>query len=82
MDLGDCHNTFFDEYDTYISEEKIALNQSTFSLEDQNTNILNSILHAHNSLNVAQAALFKHEYFLYADYNAPKLFIRNSVWRI
>ena len=82
MDLGECHNTFFDEYDTYVSEEKVSLNQSTVSLEDQNTYILTSLFFSYYSLKDAQAASFKHEYFSYTNYNTPKLFLRNSVLRI
>ncbi len=82
MDLGECHNTFFDEYDTYVSEEKVSLNQSVISLEDHNTYILNLIFLSYNSLKDAHAVSFRHEYFSYTNYNTHKLFLRNSVWRI
>ena len=82
MDLGDCHNTFFDEYDTYVREEKVSINQSTASLENQDNHTLTTLFFSYYSSDNSHAVSFKHKYSSYLNYNPPKLFLRNSVWRI
>ncbi|HEV8080075.1 MAG TPA: hypothetical protein VGP43_05135 [Chitinophagaceae bacterium] len=83
MDLGEVNNTFFDEYDTYVRAENVLLNQSSFSCEEQNTCISTSLFLAYYSLYKTHVPSdTRHEYSSYLNFNPPKLFLRNSVWRI
>lgn len=82
MDLGDCHNTFFDEYDVYVKTEQVSLDHST--IEQQ---LLNSYTLVHCAFFYFQS-LEQHERTIvcqikdYDNASPPKLFLRNSVWRI
>ena len=81
MDLGECHNTFFDEYDTYIKAEQPSVDQPT-SLQQDN-DIYTSIFYVISQYEVIHEEL-QIRYLQTAYYNQypPKIFLRNSVWRI
>ena len=40
IDLGETHNTFFDEYDTYVKTEHVSLDQSPATQQEHDTYIL------------------------------------------
>lgn len=82
MDLGECHNTFFDEYDTYVRQENVLLSPSTISAKDHDTYLSNSLFLTYNSLNKVQKASVAYEHISNITSNTHKLFLRNCVWRI
>ena len=82
IDLGESHNTFFDEYDTYIKTEQVSIDHDV-TLQQQHNDyafIYYIIIH-YKSLN-SQAKTDKHPQLAYYHRYPPKLFLRNSVWRI
>jgi hypothetical protein len=81
IDLGKSHNTFFDEYDTYICAEHIAFDNAT-SLPDYNSNV--SALPFFINFYGVPVHLFSfiHTRTLYLNHYPAKLYLRNSVWRI
>lgn len=82
MNLGECHNTFFDEYDTYVRAEHVSIDQTSTSQPQPDTCILlyNS-LSCYNALRGNPEGI-KHQAASYYNHYPPKLFLRNSVWRI
>ncbi len=82
MDLGECHNTFFDEYDTYVKTEQVALSQSEAEQQVHNTYAL--IYYAFSCcrcLGSPEETVVYHPRSYYNFYPS-KLFLRNSVWRL
>ncbi len=83
MDLGEAHNTFFDEYDTYIKTEQVSVDHSDVVQQQQQElyEFVSFLFSVHNNF-FAEKKLSK--IIEYTTYNAspPKLFLRNSVWRI
>jgi len=82
MNFGECRNTFFDEYDTYVKAEKVSIIQSTVSPEAQNNHTLTILFLTYHLLDNFFIASFRNEYSSYLNYNPPKLFLLNSVWRV
>ena len=82
MDLGDCHNTFFDEYDVYVKTEQVSLDHSTVEQQVHNTYaLIRCDFFYFQSLGQQQRPIA----WQTKDYNTdspPKLFLKNSVWRI
>ena len=37
MDLGEVHNTFFDEYDTYVKAEQVSVDHSVAIQQEHNS---------------------------------------------
>lgn len=82
MDLGNIHNTFFDEYDTYVKTEHVSLNQTTAAQQEHDTYILlYNFFTSYNALKSNPESI-KHQSTDYYNLYPPKLFLRNSVWRI
>ena len=81
MDLGVCHNTFFDEYDTYVKAEQPTVDQPT-SLQ-QGNDIYTSIYDViRQSEAIYKKLQIKYSQTAYYKQYPPKIFLRNSVWRI
>ena len=82
MDLGECHNTFFDEYDTYVKTEHVSLDQTSATQQEHDTYILlHNFFTCYNVLK-GKSEVVKHHSTAYNDQYPPKLFLSNSVWRI
>ena len=82
IDLGECHNTFFDDCDTYVKTEQLSL-QHTVAVQPQDDSyaLLDYIMGCCTACgNKIQTAIFsQHDYY---NHFPQKLFLRNSVWRI
>ena len=81
MDLGECHNTFFDEYDTYVKAEQPSVDQPTSLQQDSDTYtsiyfVISQYKAIHEQLHI------KSSHVAYHNQYPPKIFLRNSVWRI
>ncbi|NCI47419.1 hypothetical protein [Sediminibacterium soli] len=80
MDLGEAHNTFFDEYDTYLKTEQVAVSLDQAYQRQELTGLL-TFSYPYHPLPVP---------CLRTAANVPiccgvspaRLFLRNSVWRI
>jgi hypothetical protein len=77
MDIGVCHNTFFDEYDTYIQGKEISLppleKAHVYDLPVCQFYFSSSYTHTTPSGETGLTETF---------HSHPKIFLRNSVWRI
>jgi hypothetical protein len=82
MDLGEVHNTFFDEYDTYVKAEHVSIDHVITLQKEHDTYVfLYNLISHYTSLN-GQPENIKHQCNSYYTHYPPKLFLRNSVWRI
>lgn len=82
MDLGECHNTFFDEYDTYVKTEQVSLDQSAVEQQVHDTYaLIHCAFYYYQALRQQEPSL-SYQPRDFADPSPPKLFLRNSVWRI
>ena len=81
IDLGESQNTFFDEYDTYVQPVKETPESVSTTDQKQNTSIL-----LNNSFCTYTTSVFKPQgvncCLNLCSLHLPKLFLRNSVWRI
>ena len=82
MDLGECHNTFFDEYDTYVKTEQVSLDQSTVEQQTHDTYALVYYVFDYYQSLRQQEPILTYPKKDYSNTSPPKLFLRNSVWRI
>lgn len=82
MDLGECHNTFFDEYDTYVKTEHVSLDHVTAAQQEHNTYVLLYNFFTCYKALTGKPEGIKKEAASYYNHYPPKLFLRNSVWRI
>ncbi len=82
MDLGVCHNTFFDEYDMYAKAEHISVDHASVAQHQQdNFGLLCCFFGDYKS--IEEQELFTYRLSAdYYNYYSLKLFLRNSVWRI
>jgi len=82
MNFGKVHNTFFDQYDTYVKAEHVSLDQETSLQPEYDAYVLISYLinHYHTLQSLSQTGKFSH--LAYYNQYPPKLFLRNSVFRI
>ena len=82
MDLGEVHNTFFDEYDTYVKAEPVSVDHSVAIQQEHNTcALIYYLFNYYKGLN-NQSENRNYHQFAYCNHYPPKLFLRNSVWRI
>ena len=81
MDLGECHNTFFDEYDTYVKAEQPSVDQPT-SLQQDNDTYTSICLVISQYEAIHEQLYIKHSQGAHYNQYPPKIFLRNSVWRI
>ncbi len=82
MDLGEVHSTFFDEYDTYVKAERVSVDHSVAIQHEHNTYaLIYYLFNYYKGLN-NQSEKSNHHQFAYCNHYPPKLFLRNSVWRI
>lgn len=82
MDLGECHNTFFDDYDTYVQSEQISYH-SVVSIETDYQTSLHSYGHFYSNLLYNNKPANNHQHCEPRVYSvSQKIFLRNSVWRI
>jgi hypothetical protein len=82
LDLGDCHNTFFDEYDTYVKTEQVSVDHLEVAQPQQQ-----ALLDFTSFFFTCGVYLRETHHYECPDYekdnvSPPKLFLRNSVWRI
>ncbi len=82
MDLGNTHNTFFDEYDTYLKEDNLSIDYALLSADDQFISFVTPRFFASGLINHVDASLKNTPFNSQGTYNTSKLFLRNSVWRI
>lgn len=82
LDLGECHNTFFDEYDTYVKAEQVSINYSSTSQQAHDYYTLINFLITHYTALSRQPSSCNYQYIAYYSHYPPKLFLRNSVWRL
>ncbi len=82
MDLGFCHNTFFDDCDTYVKTEQLSFDYTVaVQPQDDSYALLDYIIGCNGACrNQIQAAIFSQTD--YCNHFPQKLFLRNSVWRI
>ena len=79
MDLGICHNTFFDEYDTYAKTEQVSVDHEYASQQQADKLLLfHSFFDNYKAVKIRK--LFSNRLPAgYFDYYLPKLFLHNSV---
>ncbi len=82
MDLGEVHNTFFDEYDTYVKTEQVSVDHTVAIQQEHDTYALIDYLFNHYKGLNNQSKNCNHQQFAYYNHYPSKLFLRNSVWRI
>lgn len=82
MNLGEYQNTFFDEYDTYVKSEQVSIDHAIhFQQEHDASTFICYFLSKYNAVN-GRVSFVKHPAEDYYNHYPPKLFLRNSVWRI
>lgn len=81
MNLGTCHNTFFDEYDTYIKAEQQSIDHATSLQQEHDTYALVGYIFQYQALQ-EQLQAVQYSHLAYHNHYPPKIFLRNSVWRI
>ncbi|MEJ7830587.1 MAG: hypothetical protein WKF91_20425 [Segetibacter sp.] len=82
MDMGEVHNTFFDEYDTYVKAEHVSIDHSVATQHEHKIYALIYCLFNHYKGLNNQSENRNHHRFAYCNHYPPKLFLRNAVWRI
>lgn len=82
MDLGECHNTFFDEYDTYVKTEQVSVGQMQIQQQQQELLALASLFYHYYLFAATQTFNYPSSSYQVGNISPPKLFLRNSVWRI
>lgn len=80
LNIGEVHNTFFDEYDTYVKSEQVLLDNITIQQQDTYLFLHDGIFSYRAFSRLSQAVevaciAFDNSY-------SSKIFLRNSVWRI
>lgn len=82
LDMGPCQNTFFDEYDLYVKEERVAIeDNSTIEQGHDNCALIYHLVPQYQ-VSAILATTIKYQSEGYYNHYPPKLFLRNSVWRI
>jgi hypothetical protein len=82
MDIGEAHNTFYDEYDTYVKNEQVAVDHVEVKQQQkQLLEFVSFLFHYFPSFTSTTLQLPKANYIA-CKASPPKLFLRNSVWRI
>lgn len=82
MDLGEVHNTFFDQYDTYVKTEQVSIDHSIAVQQEHDTyTLIYSVLSYYFALGEKPKKAIKPPEN-YCNHYPPKLYLRNSVWRI
>ena len=81
MDLGECHNTFFDEHDTYIRSDLSSFTQHPVEHQTRDTYFL---LHGCSDCEALRLQLQTvcGYFFDYNKHHPPKLYLQNSDLRI
>lgn len=79
MDLGKSHNTFFDEFDTYVKTEQVSLDHATFLQQDDD--IYTLTISQYQAFE-EQLQIVKNLHLAYCNHFPSKIFLHNSVWRI
>ena len=82
MNLGECNNTFFDEYDTYVKAEQQSIDHTEPIQQDNDTYALIGYLFSQYQTLQEQLQTIQYSHLAYYNHYPPKLFLRNSVWRI
>ena len=82
MDFGECRNTFFDEYDTYIKAEQLSVDHTASLQQDHDTyNLIGFIFSQYQQVS-QQFQIVQYSHLAYYNNYPPEIFLRNSVWRI
>ncbi|MEP6597455.1 MAG: hypothetical protein ABJA71_15990 [Ginsengibacter sp.] len=82
MDLGEAHNTFFDDYDTYVKTEQVSLDHASALQQEHDTYALICYIIDHYNALKDPSACIKYPPASHCNQQSPKLFLLNSVWRI
>ncbi len=82
MDLGDAHNTFSDDYDTYVKTEQVSLDHASAMQQGHDTYALLYYIINHYNASKEQSVRIQYPPTNYYDPQSLKLFLLNSVWRI
>ncbi len=82
MDLGEAHNIFFDDYDTYVKTEQLSLDQASGLQQEHDTYALLYYIINHYNTSKQQSVRIQYPTANYCHPQSPKLFLLNSVWRI
>ncbi len=82
MDLGEAHNTFFDDYDTYVKAEQFSLDHASAMQQEHDTYALIYYIINHYNASKEQSVHIQYPPANYYYPQSPKLFLLNSVWRI
>lgn len=83
IDIGDCHNTFFDDFDTYVKTEQVSIDHdhtSIFLAQEFSLLVLGFC-----SVFLLRPSALRHHLkkarFWFCT-QPEKIFLLNSVWRI
>ena len=82
MNVGECRNTFFDEYDTYIKAEQQSIDHVVSLQQDNDTYALIWYIFSQYQTLQEQLQTVQYSHLAYYNHYPSKLFLRNSVWRI
>ncbi len=82
MDLGECHNTFFDEYDTYVKTEQVSFDNTPLQQHQTDTYAFLAWFIGYYKIAGHYSELSKAPFLRINKHSRNKIFLRNSVWRI
>ena len=82
MNIGEVENTFFDQYDTYVKTEQVSIDHDATTQHEHDTYVFLYNLINHFKALHGQSKSIEHQSTAYYTHFPPKLFLRNSVWRI
>ncbi len=82
MDIGEAHNTFYDEYDTYVKTEQVSVDHSEVKQQQQKLLEFVSLLFPYLPSFTKKALQLPKTNYVACKASFPKLFLRNSIWRI
>ena len=81
MNIGEAENTFFDQYDTYLKTEQVSIDHVQVKQEQQELYQIPALLLSYYHL-FRKKTLYPKDTDIAFGASPPKLFLRNSVWRI
>ncbi len=82
LDFGNVHNTFFDEYDTYVKTEQVSHDNTILQQNETDTFAFLAWLKGYYKIDGQSNDLIKAPLLTLNKHCSNKIFLRNSVWRI
>ena len=82
MNIGEAKNTFFDEYDSYVKTEQVCIDHAEMKqlLQQDIWEAFSFIYYYYDSTRGNKST--HKEAYIASSASPPKIYLRNSVWRI